>query len=643
MPLENVGRTLVHTATGTLVGAALGAAASAASEASHHHPPEGEWPTGVLVGGLIGAFGGFVHGASASTDAAGNLVAAISTVGKAVAAGALGLDVILPLQFAVTTAVAGYVAHLKGGPLTKREMLAVKMTVAGFAFDGAARNAGVLIGSAQAIFAAIDKLCVKLGYPIRSPSSPLMPALMPDVGALVFAIVLGMKVNHAVLSEFNGTQQPPTAATAFEPDWSDLASAIAAGAGVAAAIILTTFIHGKPPFALIPPPEPGDVLYSRGEAVVAAFGAAPIAFGLRWALGKDGLFDGLLADLDERLLLKPEHVAGMCAAVFANRIFNLSYEYLVQGMLLDRGGPAEGQQRPIGALAGMNDDRVAVPLATMRGRAAQAHAMREQVPNQTSLLKHLSQLASTFYQVALTTVVTGIALRAAAEHSPFAMSQEDVVNMATADEASQAVAGVLAAVMQMAGGWAITKLFDRADPESRLTMACWVGQMIAAVDVGISELTGEPFLQDVAPAVAGMAVLSEIVHRYRHRNDDTAGYRAPGPGYDEHVGNLPAGTDIPGAVHRFLSYFRLAWDGMPQAPAAAVASAANADAGQGQSAAAAGSVELAASASAMHVHISVAAVADPRGESPVAGATGPDESTYLVAEQQQPNEVLLSL
>ena len=53
MPLENVGRTLVHTATGTLVGAALGAAASAASEASHHHPPEGEWPTGVLVGGLI--------------------------------------------------------------------------------------------------------------------------------------------------------------------------------------------------------------------------------------------------------------------------------------------------------------------------------------------------------------------------------------------------------------------------------------------------------------------------------------------------------------------------------------------------------------------------------------------------------------
>ena len=507
-----------------------------------------------ITGGLVGAYLGFTGSSSREGDKLANMGAALWHVGKAISASMVSLGVILPMQSCLTAAMIGMMTHLKGEALNADQILLVRTLCDGMAFDAAARPGGLLAGSVMALGALVEKVADQCGIPIRTPSSPMMPVMAPDIGGLCFGTLLGLRVASGVLYAYahEGKAQPVTSSSAFNPDWQYLTSALAAGLGVMATITLTTLMHRESKFSVIPPAKPVDLLISRSNAIGDYPGAsAYLVFGARAGLGSRGLL--------ERSGASAQTVAAFSGLAFGGGIALLSQQYLVETTLNDRGAPGQGLEKLLGALR--QDGKLEIPARTLEGRLVAPLKKRLDHMSGPGFTKHLKEIFRVGYQVMLTTLCVGLALKAA-QHANFKVPDDDLERMLDADTVYKVAAGALAGILQMIGTPALQWLNGRDDPDARRAFAAWVGSAIAALDQ-IGQAFGAPsFLTTISLANATGAIVDEVIHRVSHRNDDKGSYLPLSDALSTFaMDEVGINTEIPGPFERFGSYFSLAWTG----------------------------------------------------------------------------------
>lgn len=541
---------------GAGVGWLAGLAKASVGDGKQGSEVMGDVVAGTLGGALTGAYVGFIGGMSRPQDKWANMGAAVWHVGKAFSASMVSLGVILPMQTCCTMAMIGMMQHLNGGKaLTVEQILAVKVFCDGVSFVAASRPGGTLAGAVMAIGAGIEKLSKDTRFQIRSPASPMMPVMAPDFGGLCFGIFLGARVAAGTLQEYTDGPRPLTPSTPFNPDWMDLASALAAGMSVVLSITTATVMHRKADFKYIPPPRPVDLLIARSSAVGDFPGGSAYAvFALRAGLGPKGLLEMAGAG--------PQAVAALRGMVFGGGICVLSQQYLVEGTLNDRGAPGEGLDRPLG---GLRENKLTTAADTMQGRLAPALYKRQLKPSDPALTRHVREVLRVGFQTMLTVLCVGLALKAA-QQDDFRFPQEDLDRMMDTDTLHKVGAGAVAYVLQTVCTPLLQMMARRSDADARRCLAPWVGSALAALNHMVQALGAPSFLGTVSVASAAGAITDEIIHRVRHRGDDSAYSLAMSDGLTSVAQGVGLQAEVPGVFERFLGYVSLAWTGIDAPP-----------------------------------------------------------------------------
>jgi hypothetical protein len=578
---------MVGMGIGAAVGGVVGAGAAGANAAATGKDLAEEMQIGAWMGGLVGAYLGQVGGASKKGEGWTNMGAAAWVTANGLMTGAVGLDFIVPQQYALTTAIVGICTHINNGvPPTPGEVLLIKTGVEGIGFQAAASSVGLTSGIARSAGMLIQQFAARRGLKIPAPNSPMMAVLTPDMGGVAFGAILGAKVAYNVLYAYRHGHPPVVDAyTGVEGNWRDFSSALAAALGIMLTISITVFVHRESKFGLPPPPKPGepppkpprsvDAMISRCNAVYDATAGlkAPIVFAFKNLVGKGGLL--------EKFGCGPQVVAGASGAAFFFGILWMSKEFLILAQHNDGGPPGNGAERPLDALRALRDgdrdlQRLDLPVKALEGRLLPEWEKRVQRQLDIGLTQHVLEVLDTVYRECATALITYVlfnALRHSGHGIPFQMPQDEIDDRLFAQDtspleaAAQAAAGALALLCRAGFVHILKWAASRSDFDARRAFGSWVAMAIGASAAWFETSCKCSILGNMLMGQAVSAIVDELWDRIANAKAGSA-HPAPSAKLRASVAAIAGGQTVPGPLERFVNYFWMAFEGTLTEPQA---------------------------------------------------------------------------